>query len=58
MVKIAILGFGTVGSGVYEVVAKNNRGISKRSGQEIRVKYILDLRFSGASAGGALYEGL
>ncbi len=44
MVKIAILGFGTVGSGVYEVVAKNNRGISKRSGQEIRVKYILDLR--------------
>lgn len=44
MVKIAILGFGTVGSGVYEVVAKNNRGISKRSGQEIRIKYILDLR--------------
>lgn len=44
MVKIAILGFGTVGSGVYEVVAKNNRGISKRSGQEIKIQHILDLR--------------
>lgn len=44
MVKIAILGFGTVGSGVYEVVDKNNRGISKRSGQEIKIQHILDLR--------------
>jgi len=42
-IKIAIIGYGTVGSGVYEVVA-GNRNISARAGQEITVKYILDIR--------------
>jgi len=44
MIKIAIMGFGVVGSGVYEVLTKNISSITKRSGDEIRVKYILDIR--------------
>lgn len=42
--KIAVLGFGTVGSGVYEVIEKNKENIAKRAGQEIEIKYVLDLR--------------
>ena len=45
MVNVAILGFGTVGSGVYEILRKNPESISKKAGdQEIDVKYILDIR--------------
>ena len=44
MTKVAVLGFGTVGSGVVEVLQKNKEGISKKLSQEIAVKYILDLR--------------
>ena len=48
MAKIAILGFGTVGSGVLEVVRRNAAGISRRAGEPVEVKYILDIRdFSG-----------
>ena len=42
--KIAILGYGTIGSGVYEVLETNQESISKRAGEEISVKYVLDLR--------------
>lgn len=42
---IAIMGYGTVGSGVAEVVRTNQKGIAKSAGQEsIDIKYILDLR--------------
>lgn len=44
MAKIAIMGYGTVGSGVYEVVKKNTESISRKSGQAVDIKYILDLR--------------
>lgn len=44
MIHIALLGFGTVGSGVAEVLTQNEKIISARLGEEIRVKYILDLR--------------
>lgn len=44
MVQIAVLGYGTVGSGVVEVIEKNKDKISLRANQEIMVKYILDLR--------------
>ena len=44
MTKVAILGFGTVGSGVAEVLSKNSQGIARRSGGEVQVKYILDVR--------------
>lgn len=43
-INIAILGFGTVGSGVAETLDVNKDVISKRIGQEINVKYILDIR--------------
>jgi homoserine dehydrogenase len=44
MVNIAVLGYGTVGSGVLEVLNLNGESISKRSGHDINVKYILDLK--------------
>lgn len=44
MTKIAILGYGTVGSGVYEVIKKNREIITSKLGDEIQVKYVLDLR--------------
>ena len=44
MVKVAILGYGTVGSGVFEVIKMNKEVISKKLGNEIEVKYVLDLR--------------
>lgn len=44
MIKIAVLGYGTVGSGVVEVFEKNSDVIAKNAGQEIEIKYVLDLR--------------
>ncbi len=44
MINISVLGYGTVGSGVVEVLNTNQESISKRAGQEINVKYVLDLR--------------
>lgn len=44
MIKIAILGYGVVGSGVAEVLRNNQAQIMKKTGQEIEVKYVLDLR--------------
>lgn len=44
MIKIAVLGYGTIGSGVVEVLEKNKESITKRAGDEISVKYVLDLR--------------
>ena len=44
MVNIAILGFGTVGSGVAEVMRENAQSIAHNAAEEIGVKYILDLR--------------
>ena len=41
MVKAAILGIGTVGSGTAEVLTKNKDVINGRAGQEIEIKYIL-----------------
>lgn len=42
--KIAVLGFGTVGSGVYEVIKTNYETIAKRAGEVVDIKYVLDLR--------------
>lgn len=44
MIQIAVMGYGTVGSGVVEVIEKNKEEINKKSGEEINIKYILDLR--------------
>ncbi len=44
MIKIALLGFGTVGSGVAEVIDNNRRVISRRLGEQPEIAHILDLR--------------
>lgn len=44
MIKTAILGHGTVGSGVYEVFSMNAEKIARTAGEPVEVKYILDLR--------------
>ena len=44
MTKMAIMGFGVVGSGVYDIVTKNADTISKKIGEKLEVKYILDIR--------------
>ena len=44
MINVAVLGYGTVGSGVVDVINTNHESINKRAGQEINVKYVLDLR--------------
>ena len=50
MVNVAVLGYGTVGSGVVEVIKTNKAIVDKKAGQEINVKYVLDLReFPGDS---------
>ncbi len=42
--KIAVLGYGIVGSGVVEVLGLNRENIARRAGKDIDVKYVLDLR--------------
>ena len=44
MVSAAIMGYGTVGAGVFKVLNMNRELIRERVGEEIRVKYVLDLR--------------
>ena len=44
MVNIAVMGYGTVGSGVVEVINTNGELINQRAGDEINVKYVLDIR--------------
>ena len=39
MVNIAVLGYGTVGSGVVEVINTNHKSINKRAGAEINIMY-------------------
>lgn len=44
MVQVAVFGYGTVGSGVVEVIEKNKDMINKKAGDGLNVKYVLDLR--------------
>ncbi len=44
MINIAIMGYGTVGSGVFEVITKNNDIVNKKAREEVNIKYVLDLR--------------
>lgn len=44
MINVAVLGYGTVGSGVVEVIEGGREQVCKGAGEEVRVKYILDLR--------------
>lgn len=55
MAKLAILGFGTVGSGVLEVLRRNAQGVQRRLGEELEVKYICDIRDFSAHEDAALF---
>ncbi len=44
MAKIAVLGYGTIGSGVVEVIEKNQAVIAARAGEAVEVKSVLDIR--------------
>ena len=44
MINVAILGYGTVGGGVADVLFENAATIATRAGEELNVKYILDIR--------------
>ncbi|MCM1119211.1 MAG: homoserine dehydrogenase [bacterium] len=44
MIYVAVWGYGTVGSGVVEVIEKNKEMVNKKSAAELEIKYILDLR--------------
>ena len=43
MIKVAVMGFGTIGSGVVEVLSINKESIAKRVGDTIEVKYVFDV---------------
>ncbi len=44
MIGCAILGYGTVGSGVYNVIRSNCGLVNERAGDDIEVRRVLDLR--------------
>ena len=44
MINVAVLGYGTVGSGIVEVFNTNQESINKKAGNDIHVKYVLDSR--------------
>ncbi len=44
MIQVAVFGYGTVGSGVVDVIEQNKKEINKKAGEEINIRYILDLR--------------
>lgn len=44
MIKVAVLGYGNIGSGVVQVLSINRACVERTAGQEIEVKSVLDLR--------------
>ena len=55
MAKVAILGFGNIGSGVLEVLQHNAALIARRAGQDVTVKYICDIRNFSAHPNAKLF---
>ncbi|MFR3729921.1 homoserine dehydrogenase [Lacrimispora sp.] len=50
MKNVAVMGYGTIGSGVVEILERNKETIAKKVGDTVSVKYVLDLReFPGTS---------
>ena len=59
MINAAIMGYGTIGSGVYEVIRANADILKKNTGRDVAVKYVLDLReFPGSPVEGILVHNL
>lgn len=49
MIYVAVMGYGTIGSGVVEILDKNRAEVAKGAGEEVAVKYVLDLhKFPGS----------
>ena len=44
MMKVAVMGYGTIGSGVAEILDRNADVIEKQAGEPVELKYVLDLR--------------
>ena len=44
MIYAAVMGYGTVGAGVVQVLTMNRDEVKRHTGEEIAVKYVLDLR--------------
>lgn len=44
MIQVAVMGYGTIGSGVAEILDKNREKIAAGVGMEVGLKYVLDLR--------------
>ncbi|MTK06365.1 MAG: homoserine dehydrogenase [Hungatella sp.] len=44
MMNVAVMGYGTIGSGVVEILEQNKDIIARQTGETVNVKYILDLR--------------
>ena len=44
MIQVAIMGYGTIGSGVAEVLEQNREKIAEAVGEDVALKYVLDLR--------------
>ena len=50
MMNVAVMGYGTIGSGVVEILERNKEIIARQTGEIVNVKYVLDLReFPGTS---------
>lgn len=43
-IETAVMGYGTIGSGVAEILERNRNEIKRAAGRELRLKYVLDLR--------------
>ena len=57
MTEIAVLGYGVVGSGTVEVLERNSAQVARNAGQNIRVKYIMDVReFPGSQYSGLFVD--
>lgn len=44
MIGAAILGYGTVGSGVQKILSENRRHIARMVGEEVRLTHVVDIR--------------
>ncbi|WP_394523226.1 homoserine dehydrogenase [Lacrimispora sp. JR3] len=44
MKNVAVMGYGTIGSGVVEILERNKETIARKVGDTVSVKYVLDLR--------------
>ena len=44
MLKVAVMGYGVVGSGVCEVIRTNAKSLSEKLGDAVEVKYVLDIK--------------